>query len=174
MSAVVRGLVRPLASLTPVLGARSFVAEHASVLGAVTLGDDASVWYGAVLRGDVAPIRIGQRSNIQDLTVIHATQDLSATVIGDDVTVGHRVVLHGCTVGDHVLVGMGSIVLDLAVIERDVVLAAGSLVPPRARLESGYLYVGSPARRVRPLRSDDLAMIDAGAQGYVALAAMHR
>ena len=105
--------------------------------------------------------------------MVHATTDLSTAVIGDDVTVGHRVVLHGCTIGDRVLVGMGSIVLDLAVIESDVVLGAGSLVPPRMRLESGHLYLGSPAKKIRALRPEDHAMIAQGWQSYIELGAKH-
>ncbi len=173
MSGWVRGVVRAFDGHAPSFGRDAFVADTASVIGDVVLGDEASVWYGAVLRGDVAPIRIGRRSNVQDLTAVHATTDLSTTVLGDDVTVGHRVVLHGCTIHDRVLVGMGSIVLDLAVIESDVVLGAGSLVPPRARLESGYLYLGSPAKRIRPLRDEDRAMIVAGWTSYVELARKH-
>lgn len=173
MSAVVRGVVRPYGGRAPRFGDGAFVADTASVVGDVELGEGSSVWYGAVLRGDVAPIRVGARSNVQDNSVVHATTDLSTAVIGDEVTVGHRVILHGCTVGDRVLVGMGSIVLDLAVIEHDVVLGAGSLVPPRARLASGSLYLGSPAKRVRPLRDEDRAMIEAGWRSYVELAPRH-
>lgn len=169
----IRGVVRAFDGVTPRFGAGAFVADTAAVVGDVELAEGASVWYGAVLRGDVAPIRIGRRSNVQDGSVVHATTNLSTTVLGDDVTVGHRVVLHGCEVHDRVLVGMGSIVLDLAVIESNVVIGAGSLVPPRARLASGYLYLGSPVKRVRPLRPEDHAMIDAGWQSYVELAAKH-
>lgn len=173
MSAVVRGVVRPFRGVRPTLGEGAFVADTASVIGDVVLGERASVWYGAVLRGDVAPIRIGRRSNVQDGSVVHATTDLSTTVLGDDVTVGHRVVLHGCTIEDRVLVGMGSIVLDLAVVEHDVIIGAGSLVPPNARLESGWLYLGSPAKKVRPLSDAHRAMIEAGWQSYVELAVLH-
>ena len=169
----IRGVVRAFDGITPAFGVDAFVADTASVLGDVVLGDAASVWYGAVLRGDVAPLRIGARSNIQDGSVVHATTDLSTTVVGEEVTVGHRVILHGCTLHDRVLVGMGAIVLDLAVIERDVVLGAGSLVPPRMRLESGYLYLGSPAKKIRPLRHEDRAMIEAGWQSYVDLSRRH-
>jgi carbonic anhydrase/acetyltransferase-like protein (isoleucine patch superfamily) len=116
------------------------------------------------------PIRIGRRSNVQDLSVVHVTTDVAGCTVGDEVTVGHRVILHACTVGDRVLVGMGSVVLDLAVIESDVVLAAGSLVTPRTRLASGHLYAGSPARAVRPLGDKDRAMIEQGWRAYVDLA----
>jgi carbonic anhydrase/acetyltransferase-like protein (isoleucine patch superfamily) len=116
------------------------------------------------------PIRVGERTNIQDLSVVHVTTDVAGCTLGDEVTVGHRVILHACTVGDRVLVGMGSIVLDLAVIESDVVLAAGSLVTPRTRLPSGYLCMGSPAKPVRPLRDAEREMIRAGHTSYADLA----
>lgn len=173
MSARLRGTLRPFESRHPALGPDVFLAEGSVVVGDVTLGARASVWYGAVLRGDTMPIRVGARSNIQDLSVVHITTDVAGTTIGDEVTVGHRVILHACTVGDRVLVGMGAIVLDEAVIEREVVLGAGSLVPPRARLESGYLYLGSPAKRIRPLRDSDFAMIEAGWRAYVDLGDRH-
>ncbi len=161
--------VRPFENTRPVLGHHVYLAESATVIGDVSLGDESSVWYQTVLRGDVMPIRIGARSNLQDLTMVHGTTDLAGVTLGDEVTVGHRVVLHGCTVHNRVLVGMGAIVLDLAVIESDVVLGAGSLVPPRTRLASGYVYVGAPAKRIRPLNDADRAMIDAGWRSYVDL-----
>ena len=151
----------------------AFLAETATVVGDVVVGEGSSIWYGAVLRGDVMPIRIGARSNIQDLTTVHGTTDLAATTVGDEVTVGHRVVLHGCSVGDRVLVGMGSVVLDLAEVGSDVILGAGSLVPPRAKLESGWLYLGSPAKKIRPLGAADRKMIEAGWRSYVELAARY-
>lgn len=166
--------VRAFRGVLPEVAADAFIADTARVIGDVVLAEGASVWYGAVLRGDVAPIRIGRRTNIQDLTMVHATTDLSTTTLGDEVTVGHRVVLHGCTIGDRVLVGMGSIVLDLADVGSDVVIGAGSLVPPRMKLESGWLYLGSPAKRVRPLREADHEMIRVGWQSYVMLAEGHR
>lgn len=169
----VRGVVRPYEGRAPELGSEVFVADTAVVLGDVVLGDSSSVWYGAVLRGDVMPIRVGRRSNIQDGSVVHATTDVSTTVLGDEVTVGHRVVLHGCQIGDRVLVGMGAIVLDNAVVEPDVVIGAGTLVPPRMRLSSGYLYLGAPAKRVRPLGDAERAMIVAGWTSYVDLARRH-
>ena len=120
------------------------------------------------------PIRVGARSNIQDLTMVHGTTGLAASSIGDEVTVGHRVILHGCTIHDRVLVGMGAIVLDLAVIESDVVVGAGSLVTPRSRLESGWLYLGSPAKKVRRLTEADRGMIEEGWRAYAHLAVRHR
>lgn len=173
MSAVVRGVLRPFEGTHPTLGDGVFIADTACVVGDVVLGDGASVWYGTVLRGDTMPIRVGRRSNIQDLSVVHITTDVAGTTVGDEVTVGHRVILHACTIHDRVLVGMGAIVLDEAVVESDVVIGAGSLVPPRARLTSGYLYLGSPAKRVRALRDGDRAMIEAGWRAYVDLGRRH-
>jgi carbonic anhydrase/acetyltransferase-like protein (isoleucine patch superfamily) len=160
-------LILPYQGKHPELHARAYVAPNATVIGDVVLGEDSSVWFGSVVRGDMMPIRIGARTNVQDLSVVHVTTDVAGCTIGDEVTVGHRVILHACTVGNRVLVGMGSIVLDQAVIEDDVVLAAGSLVTPRTRLPSGYLCVGSPAKPVRPLRDGDRAMIEQGWRAYV-------
>ncbi|MEZ4409089.1 MAG: gamma carbonic anhydrase family protein [Polyangiales bacterium] len=173
MSVRVRGLVRPFEGVSPRLADDCFVADGAVIVGDVTLGPQSSVWYNAVLRGDVMPIRVGARSNLQDLAMVHTTTNLSTTVVGDEVTVGHRAILHGCEVADRVLIGMGAVVLDLAVIESDVVLAAGALVPPKARLESGFLYVGSPAKKARALTERDRAMIEEGWRAYVDLGARH-
>lgn len=170
---VVRGVVRAFEDIHPQLHDGVFVADTATVVGDVVIGEQSSVWYGAVLRGDTMPIRVGRRSNIQDLSVVHITTDVAGTRIGDEVTVGHRVLLHACTIHDRVLVGMGAIVLDEAVVESDVVIGAGSLVPPRARLESGYLYLGSPVRRVRALRDGDRALIEGGWRAYVDLGRRH-
>jgi carbonic anhydrase/acetyltransferase-like protein (isoleucine patch superfamily) len=174
VSAHVRGLVRAYAGAAPSFGDDAFVADTACVVGDVVVGAGSSVWYGAVLRGDVMPIRVGARSNVQDLTMVHGTTGLAASTIGDEVTVGHRVILHGCTIADRVLVGMGAIVLDLAVVESDVVIGAGALVTPRSRLESGWLYLGSPARKARRLTDGDRAMIEEGWRAYALLAVGHR
>jgi len=139
----------------PRVGRDAFIAPNATVIGDVVLGDQASVWFGAVVRGDVMPIVIGARTNIQDGSVVHVTTDKAATHVGDDVTVGHMVLLHGCTVGSRVLVGMGSVVLDGAVVEDDSIVGAGSLVTPGTRVPSGFLALGRPARVVRPLTAED-------------------
>ena len=173
MSVLRRGVVRPFEGIHPQLAADVFVAEGAAVVGDVHIGASSSVWYGTVLRGDTMPVRVGARSNLQDLSVVHITTNVSGTFIGDEVTVGHRVILHACSIGDRVLVGMGAIVLDEAVVEREVIIGAGSLVPPRARLQSGHLYLGSPAKRIRPLRDNDFAMIEAGWRAYVDLGRRH-
>ena len=163
----------PRQGLFRALPGGAFVAANAIVTGDVTLGRDVGIWFGCVVRGDDAALTIGARTNIQDLTMIHADTGVP-NVIGEEVTVGHGVILHGCTLGDRVLVGMGAIVLDLAVIETDVVLGAGSLVTPRSRLESGWLYLGRPAKKVRRLTDGDRAMIDEGWRAYAYLAERHR
>ncbi|MBX3205539.1 MAG: gamma carbonic anhydrase family protein [Labilithrix sp.] len=150
--------------VTPRLGERVYLAPNATVIGDVVLGDDSSVWFGAVIRGDVFPIRIGARTNIQDNAVVHVTGGRAATTIGDDVTVGHLALVHGATVGSRCLVGMGSIVLDGAVVEDDCFIAAGALVPPGMRVASRSMMVGRPARVARTLSDADLAEI-AGAGG---------
>ncbi|MCC6302058.1 MAG: gamma carbonic anhydrase family protein [Gammaproteobacteria bacterium] len=171
--------IRGFAGRTPRLGARAYVDAMALALGDVTLGDDASLWPMAVARGDVQAIRIGARTNIQDGSVLHVTQDNRfnpggrALIIGDDVTVGHGVILHACTVEDLVLVGMGSTVLDGAVIQSRVMIGAGSLVSPNKVLESGYLYLGSPAKQARPLTEKELEYLEFSAKHYVELKNLH-
>lgn len=160
----------------PRLGSRVWIDPAATVIGEVRLGDDASVWPGVVLRGDVNRIAVGARSNIQDGTIGHVTHDGPYTpdggiplLIGDDVTVGHAAVLHACTIGHRCLVGMGALVLDGAELESDVMLAAGSLVSPGKRLESGWLYRGRPAEPVRRLDERELEMLRYSAAHYVRL-----
>jgi carbonic anhydrase/acetyltransferase-like protein (isoleucine patch superfamily) len=142
---------------TPQLGKGAFVDRSAVVIGDVEIGEDSSVWPLTVIRGDMHRIRIGARTSVQDGCVLHITHagpfnpDGFPLLIGDDVTIAHKVMLHGCTVGSRVLIGMGSIVMDGAVVEDDVIIGAGSLVPPGKRLESGFLYVGSPVKQIRPL-----------------------
>ncbi len=167
--------LRSFDGITPTLGARVLIDPAATVIGDVVLGDDSSVWPAAVVRGDVNSIRVGARTSVQDGAVLHVSHRGPLTpngfplVVGDDVTIGHRVTLHGCTVGSRVIVGMGAIVLDGAVIEDDVVLAAGSLVPPGKRLESGFMYKGSPAQKARPLTAEEMAYFTYTAGHYVRL-----
>jgi gamma-carbonic anhydrase len=144
-----------------------FVAPNATVIGDVVVGAGSSLWFGTVLRGDVFPIRIGERTNIQDNAVIHVTNGRAATTVGDDVTVGHLALLHGCTIGNRCLIGMGSIVLDGAVIEDDCFIAAGSLVSPGTRVAARSMVIGRPARRVRELTDTDLAEIRGAGGLYV-------
>ena len=151
----------------PQLGRNVYIAPNASVIGDVTLGDDASVWFGAVIRGDLMPIVVGARTNIQDGSVVHITGGKTSTSVGDDVTVGHMVLLHGCTVGHRVLVGMGSILLDGAVIGDDTIIGAGSLVTPGTQIPSGVLALGRPAKVVRPLTDADRDWIRLSSGIYV-------
>jgi carbonic anhydrase/acetyltransferase-like protein (isoleucine patch superfamily) len=159
----------------PVLGKNVYVDPAAVVIGDVVLGDDCSVWPCAVVRGDMHRIRIGARTSIQDNAVLHITHasdfnpDGWPLSIGDDVTIGHQACLHGCTIGHRVLVGIGATVLDGAVVEDDVVIGAGTLVPPGKRLESGFLYVGSPCRQARPLKDSERRFFVYSAQNYVKL-----
>jgi carbonic anhydrase/acetyltransferase-like protein (isoleucine patch superfamily) len=167
--------IRAWQGLQPTLGDRVWVDPAASVIGRVELGDDASVWPGAVLRGDVNEIHVGARSNIQDGTICHVTHDGPYTpgglplVLGEDITVGHGAVLHACKIGDRCLIGMGALVLDGAEIAADVMLAAGSLVSPGKRLDSGWLYRGRPAEPVRELSERELEMLRYSAAHYVRL-----
>src|SRR5512137_1041047 len=154
--------IRPHQGVLPTLGAGAYVDPQASVIGRVTLGADCSVWPMAVLRGDVHTIRLGDRSNVQDGCVLHVTHDGPFSpgglplVVGDDVTVGHHAVLHACTLGSRILVGMGAIVLDGAIVEDEVIIGAGAVVPPRKRLPARTLWVGNPARRLRELSAREL------------------
>jgi carbonic anhydrase/acetyltransferase-like protein (isoleucine patch superfamily) len=171
--------IRTYQGMTPQLGARVFIDPTAVVLGDVTLGDDSSVWPQAVIRGDMQRIRIGARTSVQDGCVLHITHagpfnpEGFPLLIGDDVTIGHQALLHGCTVGNRVLIGMACIVMDGAVIEDQVVLGAGSLVPPGKRLLSGYLYVGRPAQQVRALSDKEQAYFSYSAANYVKLKELH-
>ena len=164
----------------PKLGKRTWIDPAATVIGAVELGDDVSVWPGTVLRGDVNTITVGARTNIQDGTICHVTHDGPYTpggfplVIGADVTVGHGAILHACRIGDTCLVGMGSTILDGAVLADRVMLAAGSLVAPGHELESGHLYRGSPARKVRALGDTELEALEYSARHYVELKDRYR
>jgi gamma-carbonic anhydrase len=151
-----------------------FVAPGAVVIGDVELGEEASVWFGAVLRGDVGSIRIGARSNLQDLACVHMTGGHSVTDIGSDVTVGHGAILHGCTVGDRALVGMGATILDLAVVGEGSVVAAGSLVPPRMVIPARSLVRGNPARVVRDVNEIEARLGLDGAKHYVESARQYR
>ena len=161
--------------IIPTLGARTFLHPSAQVIGEVTLGEDSSVWCNAVLRGDVNRIVIGRGSNIQDLSVGHVSHKTaekpggSPLIVGDFVTVGHSVILHGCTIGNGCLIGMGSIILDDAVVPERVVIGAGSLVTQGKTLESGMLYMGRPAKAVRALTDEEIAYLMYSARHYMKL-----
>lgn len=171
--------IRTYQGITPSLGARVFIDSSAVVIGDVQLGEDSSVWPFALIRGDMHRIRIGARTSVQDGSVLHITHagpfnpDGFPLIIGDDVTIGHKVTLHGCTLGNRILVGMGSIVMDGAVVQDEVVIGAGSLVPPGKVLESGYLYVGSPVKQARALTDKERAFFTYSAANYVKLKDLH-
>lgn len=171
--------IRPFAELIPKIHPTAYVDETALLIGQVTLEEDSSVWPMAVIRGDINSIHIGKRSNIQDSTVIHVTHAGKhnpqgfATYVGDDVTVGHRCILHGCTIQDRCLIGMGVCLMDGVVVESNVIVGAGSLVSPGKILESGYLWLGSPARRVRPLNEKELEFLIYSSSYYVQLKNKH-
>jgi len=151
----------------PVVDPTAFVDASAQVIGDVSIGADSSVWMNVVIRGDVNAIRIGQRSNVQDGTVVHVMHDTHPTTIGDDVTVGHGAVVHGCTISSRVLVGMGAIVLNGAVVGEDSIVAAGSLVPEGAVIAPRSLVMGTPARFKRQLNDAEVASILESAANYV-------
>ncbi|MPQ65089.1 gamma carbonic anhydrase family protein [Pseudomonas sp. MWU12-2319] len=171
--------LRTYQNLTPALGERAFVDRSAVVIGDVEIGADSSIWPLTVIRGDMHRIHIGQRTSVQDGCVLHITHagpfnpEGFPLLIGDDVTIAHKVMLHGCTVGSRILIGMGSIVMDGAVIEDEVIVGAGSLVPPGKVLESGFLYVGSPVKQTRALTDKERAFFTYSAANYVKLKDLH-
>lgn len=164
--------IRSFEQHTPHIHPSAYVDELALVIGDVMIGEDSSVWPMTVIRGDMHSIRIGARSSIQDGSVIHVTHDSrfcpggQPTVIGNDVTVGHKVILHACSVEDLCLIGMGSIVMDRAILRTRIIIGAGSVVPPGKVLESGFLYVGSPVKPVRVLHQSELEFLEYSPQNY--------
>ena len=144
-------LIVPVRGYTPQIGSDCFLAENATVIGEVTIGSQCSVWFTAVVRGDVNRITIGDRVNIQDGACIHCTYQRAATTIGNDVSIGHRAIVHGCTIHDSVLIGMGAIVMDDAVVESNVIVGAGAVVPAGMRCEANSVYAGIPARKIKDL-----------------------
>lgn len=167
--------IRPFNKVMPTFDDSVFIDESSVIAGDVSLAEDVSIWPLVAARGDVNFIKIGKRSNVQDGTILHVSRPTKTNpkgyplIIGDDVTVGHKCMLHGCVIGNRVLVGMGAIVMDGAIVEDNVFIGAGSLVTPNKRLESGYLYVGNPARQKRPLNDDELTFLSISASNYVKL-----
>jgi carbonic anhydrase/acetyltransferase-like protein (isoleucine patch superfamily) len=161
--------IYPYQGRWPVLGARVFLAPDAHLAGDVTVGDDASLWFHTVARGDVNSIRVGPRTNVQDGAVLHVTHARHPLVVGAGVVVGHQAVLHGCTVEDGALIGIGARVLDGAVVERGAQVGAGAVVAPGHRVPAGHLALGIPARVARPLTEEELRRIAEAAERYVAL-----
>ncbi|GAA3954752.1 gamma carbonic anhydrase family protein [Hymenobacter algoricola] len=160
-------LILPVHGVLPQLGANCFVADNATLIGDVTLGTDCTVWFNAVIRGDVNSIRIGDQTNVQDGAVLHCTYQKAATTIGSRVSIGHRAIVHGCTVEDDVLIGMGAIVMDQAVVGRGCLIAAGAVVLENTICEPGYLYAGVPARRIKPVTEEQRQNMVRTADNYV-------
>jgi len=168
--------IRPFQGISPILGQRVYLDAAATVIGDVVLGDDVSIWPGTVLRGDVNFIRVGARSNIQDGSIVHVTHDGPygspgglATVIGEDVTIGHGAIIHACTIEDACLIGMGSVILDGAVVKKNGFVGAGAVVSPGKTVGSGELWLGNPARFVRLLDAQEIEQLAYSAQHYVRL-----
>ena len=168
-------MLRPFKNSRPVVGENVYIDESAVIIGDVVIGDDVSIWPACVIRGDVESIRIGDGTNVQDGSVLHVSHAGDHSTqghplhIGKGVTIGHHATVHACTVGDYCLIGMGAIILDDAIIEDNVILGAGSLVPSGKTLEGGFLYVGSPARRVRPLKDSEKEFLEYSYKHYIEL-----
>lgn len=167
-------IIRSLNGKTPKIANDVFVAENATLIGDVEIGPGASIWYGAVLRGDVGAIRVGARSNVQDLVCIHMTTDLSDAIIGEGVVVGHGAIIHGATIGNGALIGMGSILLDNSTIGDECIVGAGAFVPARLDVPARSLVLGSPAKVVRTLKDREIELIRDGAKDYQELAMRYR
>jgi len=159
--------ILPVKNVYPKMGEKCFVAENATIVGDVVMGDYCSVWFNAVVRGDVNYIRIGNNTNIQDGAVIHCTFLKAGTDIGNNVSIGHNALVHGCRVHDHVLIGMGAIVMDNAVVEGFCIIAAGTIVLENSVCESGFLYAGIPARKIKAITAEQRAMLEKLPQNYV-------
>lgn len=167
--------IRPFKNISPNIGKECYVDPSAILIGNITIDEESSIWPLVAARGDVNIIRIGKRTNIQDGTILHVTRFSEQNpngfplIIGDDVTVGHQCMLHGCQLGNRILVGMGAIVMDGVIVEDDVFIGAGTVVPPNKTLKSGYLYVGNPMKEARPLKESELAFLKQSAINYVNL-----
>jgi carbonic anhydrase/acetyltransferase-like protein (isoleucine patch superfamily) len=165
--------IRPFGGKAPVVHASAWIAPGATVVGDVEIGEGSSIWFGCVARGDVNAIRVGRRTNVQDLTTIHVTSRTHPTSIGDEVTVGHRAVLHGCTIKDRCLIGIGSVVMDGAVVGPESVVGAGALVPPGMVVPPRTLVMGAPAKVKRDLSAEEVDALRKSADNYVEYAARY-
>jgi carbonic anhydrase/acetyltransferase-like protein (isoleucine patch superfamily) len=166
--------VRPFQGVHPKIHPSCFIEASAHIIGDVEIGEESSIWFNTVVRGDVNAIRIGRRTNIQDLCMVHVLKNRYATHLGDEVTVGHHVVLHGCRVGSRVLVGMGAVLMDDVEVGDDCIIAAGALLSPGTRVPSGHLALGSPAKVKRPLTAEERAWLAQSAANYVGYAAQYK
>ena len=162
-------MIRDFKGKNPVIDETAFIAENAFIIGDVTIGRDAGIWFGCILRGDVNDIKIGERTNIQDGTVIHVSSTTQGTYIGDDVTIGHMALIHACTIGDRAFIGMQACVMDDAKIENEAMVAAGALVTSGKIIPSRQLWAGRPAKYVRDLRDDEIEFLKFSAERYVRL-----
>lgn len=153
-------LLLPVKGVHPILGKDCFIAENATIVGDVIAGDNCSFWFNAVVRGDVNSIRIGNRVNIQDGAIIHCTYQKAATTIGDQCSIGHNAIIHGCTLQNNVLVGMGAIIMDHAVVEPFSIIAAGSVVLENTVVESGFIYAGTPAKKIKPITAEQRTLLE--------------
>ncbi|WP_181306170.1 gamma carbonic anhydrase family protein [Rufibacter sp. XAAS-G3-1] len=160
-------LLLPVKGVHPILGKDCFVAPNATIAGDVVLGDQCTVWFNAVVRGDVNLIRIGNKTNIQDGAVIHCTYLKTATIIGSNVSIGHNAIVHGCTIENNVLIGMGAIVMDNAVVQEHCIVAAGAVVLEKTICESGFIYAGVPAKKVKALTAEQMSGMAQTADNYV-------
>lgn len=160
-------LILPVEEKRPQIGPGTFIAENATIVGDVIMGRECSVWFTAVIRGDVNSIRIGDRTNIQDGAVIHCTYKKAATSIGNDVSIGHRAIVHGCRVEDRALIGMGAIVMDDAVVKEDCIIAAGAVVLEKTICEPGHIYAGIPAKKIKKLTEEQIANLKKTAANYI-------
>lgn len=159
-------MIKNFKGIEPIIHKESVVLESADIIGEVLIEKDASIWYGSVLRGDLSKIRVGERSNVQDLCVIHTEKEYPVS-IGNDVTVGHNAILHGCTIKNNVLIGMGSIVMDGSIIEENCIIGAGTLIPVGKRIPAGHMAFGSPVKIVRELTTEEIEKIQQSAINYV-------
>lgn len=153
-------IIKAVKGVLPIIDSSVFIAENATIVGQVNIGKGSSVWFNAIIRGDVNAITIGERTNIQDAAMIHCTYQKASTYIGNDVSIGHLAIIHGCTIHDHVLVGMRALVMDHAVVEPYCIIAAGALVLENTICESGYIYAGSPAKKIKPISEEQRALLD--------------
>lgn len=160
-------IILPVKGIHPKFGSNCFIAPNATIVGSAKMGDNCSVWFNAVIRADVNNITIGDDTNIQDGAVIHATYLKAVTVIGDRVSIGHNAIVHGCTLKNHVLVGMGAIVMDNAIVEDYTIIAAGSVVLENTVCESGYIYAGTPAKKIKPISEEQRALLNKLPDNYI-------